>query len=192
MATAVHMAIVAGSTQNRAIAFVIIELQHRRKGYAALATGDGVPHDGLEPLPVEEKGEAVAAVEQHPALVAALRHGEARGRDAVRRVQRGIEDGDAEFAGEQAEEGRFPVVGAEAAEENGVGDEAASALADEFGAGEGGGLRREAEEDLPEEIVVVRQERRRGGGMRGGGGSSNPRSSHLERGQSRICPAREP
>ena len=43
----------------------------------------------------------------------------------------------------------------------GVGDEAAPAVADEGGAGERGGQRREAEEDLGEEVVVVRQGHRR-------------------------------
>lgn len=52
---------------------------------------------------------------------------------------------------EAAEEGRAAaVVDAEAAEEAGVGGDAAPALADEGGAWEGGWLRREAEEDLRE------------------------------------------
>jgi hypothetical protein len=64
---------------------------------------------------------------------------------------------------EVAEQGRCPVVLAEAAEEAGVRDEAAPVFADEGGTGEGGRERRQAEEDLTEEIVVVRQGRRQGG-----------------------------
>ena len=64
-----------------------------------------------------------------------LRQGEALGRDAVRRRQRGGEDGSATVAEEVAEQGRCPVVVAEAAEEARVGDEAAPVFADEGGAG---------------------------------------------------------
>jgi hypothetical protein len=67
---------------------------------------------------------------------------------------------------EEAEDGRLAaVVDAEAAEEAAVGGEAVPALADEGRAGERGGLRREAEEDLREEVVVFqrRLHRRRTG-----------------------------
>jgi hypothetical protein len=57
---------------------------------------------------------------------------------------------------EDAEEGRLPLVGAEATEEPGVGDEASPVLADGVGAQEGGWPRREAEEDLPEHVLVER------------------------------------
>jgi hypothetical protein len=57
------------------------------------------------------------------------------------------------------------VVAAEAADEARVRGEAAPALADEGRAGKGGGLRREAEEDLAEKIFVFqrRLHRRRAG-----------------------------
>ena len=57
------------------------------------------------------------------------------------------------------------VVAAEAAEEAGVGGEAAPALADEGRAREGGRLWRETEEDLGEEVVIFqrRLHRRRTG-----------------------------
>jgi hypothetical protein len=58
---------------------------------------------------------------------------------------------------EDAEEGRPPLVGEEAAEEPGVGDEASPVRADRGGAQQGGWLRREAEEDLPEHVLVERQ-----------------------------------
>jgi hypothetical protein len=65
---------------------------------------------------------------------------------------------DAGIPVEEAEDGRFvAVVDAEAAGEAAVGGEAVPALADEGRAGEGRGLRREAEEDLGEEVVVVQR-----------------------------------
>jgi hypothetical protein len=53
----------------------------------------------------------------------------------------------------------------ETAGEAGVGDEATPALADGGCAGERGGLRREAEEDLAEEVVVVQRPGRRRPGV---------------------------
>jgi hypothetical protein len=125
-------------------------------------TGDGVPHEDLGAVPVEEKGEAVPAIHEAQALAGALRQGEPRGGDAVGRVQRGSERMTGRsMEGEEAEEQGLPVVRAEAAEEAGVGDEEAPALADDGGAEEGGRLRREAEEELTEEVVVVQRGRRR-------------------------------
>jgi hypothetical protein len=49
------------------------------------------------------------------------------------------------------------LVGAEAAEEAGDGDEDSPMLADGGGAQEGGWMRREAEDDLPEHVLVERQ-----------------------------------
>ena len=71
------------------------------------------------------------------------------------------------------------MVGAEAAEERGVGDEAAPTLADAGGPGEGGRPRREAEENLPKHVVVVWQ---RGGRRRGAAaaGSHIPSRAHAE------------
>jgi hypothetical protein len=89
------------------------------------------------------------------APVGMLRQGEARRRDAVRRVQHRHKDGFGEAFVEEAEQGRRPVEGL------GVADEAAPAPADEGGAGEGGRERRQAEQDLLEHVVVVRQGRRR-------------------------------
>jgi len=127
-----------------------------------LAVGDGIPHGGLEAPPVDEEGEAMAAAEEEQALAGRLlRQGEALGWDAVRRRQRGGEDGPATVAEEVAEQGRCPVVLAEAAEEARVGDEAAPVFADEGGAREGRRERRQAEEDLTEDVVVVRQGHRR-------------------------------
>ena len=55
------------------------------------------------------------------------------------------------------------MVDAEVAEEAGVGGAAAPALADERGAGEGGGLRGQAEEALGGEVVGVGRRVREGG-----------------------------
>jgi len=168
-AITVHVA-VAGGAQDGASVDVASLVEPRRERHAAPAAGDGVPHDGLEARAVDEEGEAVAASEEAQVVAAvAARQGEALPRDAVGPTQRGHELDVAVLVGEEAEEGRRPVVGAEAAEEGRVGEEAAPALADEGGAREGGGERREAEEDLPVEVVVVRQrrwprlQRRRGG-----------------------------
>lgn len=53
------------------------------------------------------------------------------------------------------------MVPAEAAEELGVGEDAAPALAHRRCTGERGWLRREAEEDLTEEVLVLQRGRRR-------------------------------
>jgi len=85
--------------------------------------------------------------------------GQARGGDTVRSLQRGEESA---VWVEKAEEGRRAVVGAEAAEEMGIGDDAAPGLADSCGAGEGARPRREAEQELGEEVLVIQRGRRRG------------------------------
>lgn len=145
-------------------AWVFVVEPRRRDGHAAVVSGYRIPQYDLEALQVVDENEAVAASEE---LSAGRRlQGEARGVDAVGRVQcRGeVDDAFAAPAGEEAEErGVWPeaVECAEAADELGIGDEAAPALAYEGGAGEGGRPRREADEDLPEEVVVVRQGRRR-------------------------------
>jgi len=85
---------------------------------------------------------------------------EARGREAVRGLLGG--DKPAAEVDDEAVEGRRPAVErAEAADEPGVGDQAALALAHEADAWERRGLRRETEEDLREKVVVLRQRRRR-------------------------------
>ncbi|CAL5006403.1 unnamed protein product [Urochloa decumbens] len=92
---------------------------------------------------------------------------EALGGDVVRRIEHGGErstdplGGEGDQLGDEAEHGRLPVVFPEAADEMGVGDEAAPPLADERGAGEGGRQRREAQEDLGHGVVAVQRGRRR-------------------------------
>jgi len=103
----------------------------------------------------------MAAAEEYPTHAGGLRRGEASRRDAVWRAQRRDEEGSGEVVHEEAELRRRLVVGAEAAEESGVREEAAPALADEGGAGKRGRERRQAEQDLPEDVVVVRKVRRR-------------------------------
>jgi len=174
-AISVHVA-VAGGAQHGAFVVDVSFVELRWERHTALAAGDGVPHHGLGPRAVDEEGEAVAAAEEAQVVVAAPRQGEARAGDAVGPAQRGHELDVAVFIGEESEEWRRPVVGAEAAEEPGVGDEAAPAPADRGGARERGRQRREAEQDLAEEVVVVqrggagrrvalRRARRRGGSL---------------------------
>lgn len=152
-----QVAVAGGAQHGTFVDVSFVELRWER--HAALAAGDGVPHHGLEPRAVDEEGEAVAAAEKAQVVVVAPRQGEARAGDAVGPAKRGQELDVAVFVGEEAEEGRRPVVGAEAAEEGGVGEDAAPALADEGGAKQRRGKRRQAEKDLPMEIVVVRQRR---------------------------------
>jgi hypothetical protein len=120
----------------------------------ALLAGDGVAHKDLIPSrrPVIDEDEAMAAVE-HVGAGAAGSKVEALRRNAVGRVQDGGELDPLVAMLDYAEEGRLPVVGAEEAEELGVGDEPSPARADRGGAGKRGWARREAEEDLTEEIV---------------------------------------
>jgi hypothetical protein len=77
-----------------------------------------------------------------------------------------LEDRVAPAVNEDAKQWGASVTGAEAAEEGPAGDEAAPAPADKGHAGEGGGLGREAEEDICEEIFVLQDQllrrRRRG------------------------------
>jgi hypothetical protein len=74
------------------------------------------------------------------------------------------------------DEGRVvAVVEAEAAEESGVGDEAAPAPADGRDAGEGGGMWGDEEEDLCEKIIDI--ERRRRGSFGVARSASSPRAT---------------
>lgn len=101
------------------------------KSYLELVARGGIQYEGLEPLSVEEEGKTVAAIDEIPVLVAILRQGETPGWDAVGRLPHGSEFCAMGEAGEESQERGLPVVFAEAAEESGVGSEAAPALADE-------------------------------------------------------------
>lgn len=133
-AISVHVAIAGGAHHCTFVDVSFVEL--RRERHTALAAADGVPHYSLEPRAVDEEGEAVAAAEEAQVFVIASRQGEARLGDAVGPAQRGHELDVPIFVGEEAEEGRRPVVGSEAAEEAGIREEATPALADEGCAGE--------------------------------------------------------
>ena len=85
---------------------------------------------------------------------------EALGRDAIGGIQDGGEHDALVAALEEAYEGWIPVVGAEAGGELGVDGDVAPPLADRGGAGKGGGLRRDAEQDLAEDVVVFERRRR--------------------------------
>lgn len=171
--TAMHVGAAGrGRAENRAVANDPVgggELQWN--GDAGIGSGYGIPDHGKRRL-VEEEDKAVAAADEAPALVEARRDGEALvelprhreelGGDAIGRVQRRSEGWFPEVAGEEAEEGRGPVVDDELGEELGVGDDASPPLADERGAEEGGRPRREAEDDLVEDVVAEIRELHRG------------------------------
>jgi hypothetical protein len=153
----------------------VVPLEHRRYGDSALLPGDGVAHNDLAAHTLFDEDETVAAAEQIVIVVVAEYvvaveqivivavagefKGEASRGDAVGRIKDGVEHDTFLFSPpqEDAEQGRLPVVCIELIKEPGVGDEASPALADGGGAQEGGGLRREPEEDLPEHIVIIRQ-----------------------------------
>jgi hypothetical protein len=143
----------------------IMVAENQGKEQAALVAGDGVPHKDLAGMHVDKQGEAVAAADDPTVEQAAGDlQAEGLGRDAAGGIQGWVEGYTAVFLGEETEDGGSAagaVVGAEAAEEAGVADKTAPALAGEGGAREGGGLRGEAEEDLREEVVVLQRRRRR-------------------------------
>jgi hypothetical protein len=127
-----------------------------------MLAGHGIAHKDLFVRPGFEEKATVTAIERRVTTDAAVASKvEALRGDAVGRVEDGFEHHPVIAAQEDAEQRGLPVVGAEEAEELGVGDEASPALADGGGAQEGGRLRREAEEDLLEHIFVERQVFRR-------------------------------
>lgn len=128
MAAAMHVALVAGRAEHCPGAD---DVELRRDGHEALVASDGIPHHDLTLLIVDEEDASVATLEQPPVLVVVDSQGEALGSERDHPVVRR----------EEAEDGRPPVVDAEAAEEFGVGGEASPALADEGGAQEVGRLR---------------------------------------------------
>jgi hypothetical protein len=124
------------------------EAKLRRNGHDRAVASDWVPHNGLTLPFLDAEYASVAAVEKRPSLGLVEWQGEAVGRDAVGRVKSGPEGDFSAYERELAEEGRLPVVDAEAAEELGIGGDASPALGDEGGAQEVWRLRGEAEEDL--------------------------------------------
>jgi hypothetical protein len=133
-----------------------LQIERRGNGDALLVAGDGVPQQDLAELGKEDEEETMATSKGYGAVVVVVTlQGEAPGRDAIGGLQ-GRKEGTTSVLFEEAEEGRIAAVPeAEAAEEAGVGDEAAPALADGGGPREGRRLRGEAEEDLAEEVVVI-------------------------------------
>jgi hypothetical protein len=95
-----------------------------------------------------------ASDDQETGLVAIVKlQGEAGARNTIGGIHDRNKQELVEIFFEETKEGRVAaVVETESVEEPRVGDEAALALADEGDAGEGGGLRCEAEEDLGEEV----------------------------------------
>jgi hypothetical protein len=125
-------------------------LQLRWTAYEAAVTRDRVPHQNLaaahaDTISAGEDDAAVAAAAEGPDAAAAVcaiePRREALGWDEIRRIQNRPEGGFIEFGvelEEHADDGGFPVVVAEAAEELGVGNDAAPTLADKGGPGERG------------------------------------------------------
>jgi hypothetical protein len=141
---------------------VIVSERQQGQRHSPPVTGDGIPHQEIEQLSVEDENAAMAAIQNLAVGGVFDTQEEARCGDVVRWIQRGGElDVVVLVLGEEAEEGRLAVVLAKAAEEMGVRDEAAPPLADERGAREGGRQRREAPEDLGQDVVVVQRGRRR-------------------------------
>jgi len=153
----VDVAFVGGGADDCAVDFVGHAVEDRWNRHEEPVAGSWIPNQEVEMRPVDCEDAAVAAAEDD-AVGAVETQREARGGHAVRRVQRGgkLDLAAVEVVGEEAEEGRFPVAAAEAAEEMRVGDEAAPLLADEGGAGERGRLRRKAEEVLAEQILIFK------------------------------------
>lgn len=129
------------------------------------AAGDEVPDDeAVTGLGILEEDAPVAAVEDDVAAVMGRRRplvegGSVRGGDDT---GGGVVDGVRPC--EEGEQRRGPVEAAVAAEEGGVGDDAAPGPADEGGADEERRIfRREAEEDLRDGVVYQLRRRRRHG-----------------------------
>ena len=115
-------------------------------GEAVLVATDRVPHNELAMSLVRDEYETMAVVEETKAAYITPRQGEASVGDTIRGHESRHEGSVMKSCVEETEEGRVVAMAeAESAEEAGVGDEAAPALADEGCAREGGGLRREAE-----------------------------------------------
>ena len=164
---------VSGSANHRPMDRCVRPVEALGNGDAVLVGGDGIPHQEPVHPCVEDEHEAMTASEEHETgLVAIVElQGEGVVRDTIRGLHGWYEQDLVEITVEETKEGRVAaVVEAEAAEESRVGDEAAPALADEGGAWKGGGLRREAEEDLGEEVVVLQRRRRRRAGSAAGAG----------------------
>jgi hypothetical protein len=163
VAISVHMPIFSISAQHGGLKGIPPSIVHSRwKWHAVLLAGEGIPHDNLALIAIDQDGEAVTAAHEAPLLTWAvsLRQGKTGVRDAVRRVQGGSEERlRSNLFCEEAEQRRLTVVFPEAFEKLGVGEDAAPKLADERGARKRGGLRREAEEDLLQKELVVQRRR---------------------------------
>uniref|UniRef100_A0A0A8XZ84 Uncharacterized protein n=1 Tax=Arundo donax TaxID=35708 RepID=A0A0A8XZ84_ARUDO len=92
VATTVHVALVSGSAKDCPTMNVIsLATERPGKGHAALLAGDGIPHQEVELLAVDDKDAAMAAAEDVAVHRVVNLQGDSRGRYAVRRIQRGIE-----------------------------------------------------------------------------------------------------
>jgi hypothetical protein len=129
----------------------------RRNSDAALFPGNGVAHEDLGLPVVEDEDAPVAAPEKRTmvGVVSPQGEGESLASYAIGRVEDGVERDPPTVRVEEPDEGRLPVVGAEAEEELRVCGEAAPPLADEGDTRQGGGQWGQAEEDLLEDVAAV-------------------------------------
>ena len=99
---------IAGSTKHDPVVDYrpLTGAEARGNGNTALVTGDGVPNQDLELLPVVEEDEPMAAAEDSPFVDVVELQGEAAPRDAVRRLQSRREQVAPQPFGEETEEGR--------------------------------------------------------------------------------------
>lgn len=201
MASTMDIALAAAGTNDCPIYHILVAPGRRGLGYAALVARNWVPHKETKWIAGDHRDAAVAAAVDPAAPLKSQREA-ASGGDAVRRIQHGSEANLASVVAEEAEQGGLPVVDTEAAEEPGVGGEAAPALADGAGARERRRARREAEKYFPEDVLVVQRGHRvtlRRSGLRGRLGAPRPphhRAAALTlppggRGPSRRSTARE-
>jgi hypothetical protein len=115
-AISVHMLIFSISAQHGGLKGIPPSIVHSRwKWHAVLLAGEGIPHDNLALIAIDQDGEAVTAAHEEPLFIGAvsLRQGKAGVRDAVRRVQGGSEER-GNMACEEAEQRRLTVVFPEA------------------------------------------------------------------------------
>ena len=138
-------------------------------GHTTAVSGGWVPNHDLVQRPVKEEDASMAAAHQLHVAIEDVWMEETLMRDEIWRAEIGPEERFPGVSHDEAEDRRFPVVVAEAAEEPGVGDDAAPLLADGGDAGQGRGLWGEEEEDLPEEVVDFQRRRWRRGAVAAAG-----------------------
>jgi hypothetical protein len=134
---------VAGSAKHRGVEDDnLLVVEHWWDGHTTAVSGGWVPHHDLKQRPVKKEDAPMAAAHQlHIVVIEDVWREEALMRDEIWRAEIGPEEGFPVVSHDEAEDRRYPVVVTEAAEEPGVGDDAAPLLADGGDAGQGRWLR---------------------------------------------------